>query len=115
MTTCLEAHWSKSGIRYLWLHKYCNCSDENTPKCRSDSWKLVFAGSRFAIPPESWYSPTEGEALPVAWFLENARMFVLGCLELIVATGIVGKGGHTLPFLDQPPPLSRNPRCPHLS
>ena len=37
--------------------------------------------------------------------------------------GIVGKGGHTppCPFLDQPPPLfydsplSRNPRCPHLS
>ena len=26
---------------------------------------------------------------------------------------IVGKGGHTPPFLDQP--LSRNSRCPHLS
>ena len=35
---------------------------------------------------------------------------------------IVGKGGHTIPFLDQQPPffskippLSRNPRCPQLS
>ena len=27
---------------------------------------------------------------------------------------IVDKGGHTPPFLDHPPPLSRNPRCPHL-
>ena len=31
------------------------------------------------------------------------------------AMNIVGKGGHTFPFLDQPPsPLSRNPRFPHL-
>ena len=30
-------------------------------------------------------------------------------------TIIVGKGGHRSPFLDQPLPLSRNPRCSHLS
>ena len=40
-------------------------------------------------------------------------------LGLPVIYGIVGKGVHTPPFLDQPPfskilPLSRNPRCPHL-
>ena len=28
---------------------------------------------------------------------------------------IVGKGGHTLPPISKIPPLSRNPRCPHLS
>ncbi|MEO2242304.1 MAG: DDE-type integrase/transposase/recombinase, partial [Candidatus Poseidoniia archaeon] len=32
------------------------------------------------------YSPTEGEALAVAWGLEHARMFVLGCEKLLVST-----------------------------
>ena len=80
---CLQTEWSKSGIRYLLLLKYCNCSDKNTSACCSEGWKLVFAGSKFTTPSESWYSPTEEKALAGAWSLENARMFILGCLEVI--------------------------------
>ena len=66
---------------------YCSRNIAIAPLCCSDIWKLVFPGSRFTTPTESWYSPTEGEALTVVWSLENARMCVLGCPELIVATG----------------------------
>ena len=47
---------------------------------------LVYAGSRFTTPTEAGYSPTEGESLAVVWGLDNARMFVLGCRDLIVST-----------------------------
>ena len=42
------------------------------------------AGSRFLTPTESRYSPTEGEALGVAWSLKHSRMFTLGCNNLLV-------------------------------
>ena len=51
-----------------------------------ERWKLVFAGSCFITPSESWYSLTEGELLVVAWALDNAKLFVLGCQNLTVAT-----------------------------
>ena len=57
-----------------------------TPNCCPQGWHLVFAGSRFTSPTESRYAPTEGEALAVSWGLNNARMFVLGCKDLIVIT-----------------------------
>ncbi|XP_066924333.1 uncharacterized protein [Clytia hemisphaerica] len=52
--------------------------------------KLVFTkrasvGSRFTSPAESRYAPVEGEALAVAYSLDRARHFVLGCKELIIA------------------------------
>ena len=46
----------------------------------------MFVGSRFTTPTESRYAPTEGEALIVSWGLNNAKMFVLGCKDLIVIT-----------------------------
>ena len=84
--TCLQTNWSKSGIGYLLLQKYCGCPNENAPVCCTNGFKLVFAGSRFTTSTENQYSPTDGEALAVAWSLENARMFVLGCKGLTVAT-----------------------------
>ena len=48
--------------------------------------KLIYAGSRFTTESESCYAPTEGEALAVAWSLDHAKMFVLGCNNLIVTT-----------------------------
>ena len=81
--TCLQTDWSETRIGYLLLQKYCSCLNDHAPVCCSDGWRLVFAGSRFLTPTESCYSPTEGEALAVAWSLENARMFVLGCQNLI--------------------------------
>ena len=54
--TCLQTDWSKAGVGYLLLQKYCKCPDENTPVCCTNGWKLVFAGSRFTTPTESRYS-----------------------------------------------------------
>ena len=84
--TCLQTDWSKSGIGYLLLQQHCNCETAKAPVCCKDGWKLVFAGSRFTSDAETCYSPTEGEALAVAWSLQHARMFVLGCKDLIVST-----------------------------
>ena len=47
---------------------------------------MVFAGSRFTSDAETRYAPTEGEALAIAWGLEHARMFVLGCNKLLIST-----------------------------
>ena len=84
--TCLQTDWSKEGIGYLLLQQYCNCETARAPLCCKDGWRLVFAGSRFTRGAELGYAPTEGEALAVAWSLEHARMFVLGCDNLIVST-----------------------------
>ena len=84
--TCLQTDWSKTGVGYLLLQKYCECPDENTPVYCTNGQKLVFAGSRFTNPTESQYSPTERDALAFACSLENARMFVLGCKDLTIAT-----------------------------
>ena len=81
--TCLQTDWSKEGIGYLLLQKYCKCN-EITPVCCPEGWKLVFAGSRFLTPTESRYSPTEGEALAVSWSLKHSRMFTLGCSDLLI-------------------------------
>ena len=83
---CFQTDWSKTGIGYLLIQKYCSCLNDRAPVCCSDRWRLVFASSHFLTPTESRYSPTEGEALVVAWSLENARMFVLRCQNLIIAT-----------------------------
>jgi hypothetical protein len=83
-TTCLLTDWSKMGLGYTLMQKYCNCQDM-TPICGNGHWKLIFAGSRFTKTSESHYAPIEGEALAVAYGLKQCRMFVLGCPDLIVA------------------------------
>ena len=84
--TCLQTDWSREGIGYLLLQQHCSCPPTNAPTCCPEGWQLVFAGSRFTTEPESRYAPTEGECLAVSWSLDNARMFVLGCKELIIVT-----------------------------
>ena len=84
--TCLQPDWCQSGIGYLLLQKYCNCSIENAPVCCPDGWRLVYAGSRFTQSAETRYSPTEGEALAVTWALDHAKNFIHGCRNLIVVT-----------------------------
>ena len=84
--TCLQTDWSKDGIGYLLLQQYCECDPKNAPICCPDGWRLVYAGSRFTTPTEAGYSPTEGESLTVAWALDNARISVLGCRDLMVST-----------------------------
>ena len=84
--TCLQTDWSKEGIGYLLLQKHCSCPMDKAPICCKEGWKLVFAGSRFTKDAETRYSPTEGEALAVAWALEHARTFILGCNKLTIST-----------------------------
>ena len=84
--TCLQTDWSKTGLGYLLLQQYCKCDSSTAPICCAEGWKLVYAGSRSTTDAESRYSPTKGEALAVTWGLEHAKMFVLGCENLIVST-----------------------------
>ena len=84
--TCLQTDWSKDGIGYLLLQQHCECNPKNAPICCSDGWRLLHAGSRFTTPTEARCSPTEGESLAVVWALDNARMFALGCRDLMVRT-----------------------------
>ena len=84
--TCIQTDFSKEGLGYLLLQKYCNCSLDYAPLCCKGGWQLVCAGSRFTKGAESNYAPTEGEALAVAWSLNHAGIFTLGCPRLIVST-----------------------------
>ncbi|MEL7377532.1 MAG: DDE-type integrase/transposase/recombinase, partial [Bacteroidota bacterium] len=57
--------------------------------------------------PESHYAPVEGEALALTYGLENCRIFVLGCPNLILA---VDHKPLTTIFSDQPFERVTNPR-----
>ncbi len=88
--TCLSTDWSKVGIGFTLSQKHCKCKpDDSTktysPNCGEGHWRLILAGSRFTKPAESRYAPIEGEALAVAYGLQQCRVFVLGSPNLIVA------------------------------
>ena len=72
--TCIQTDWSKEGLGYLLLQKYCECPIKKAPVCCNDGWHLVFAGSRFTRGAEPRYSPTE-EALAMDWALNHAHVF----------------------------------------
>ena len=82
--TCLSTDWSKTGIGFVLQQKHCSCNLDNAPHCGPGHWKLVFAGSRFTTESDARYAPVEGEALALVYGLQQARMFVLGCPDLIV-------------------------------
>lgn len=84
--TCLATDWSKTGMGFLCLQKHCGCDLDMAPVCCKEGWKLVYAGSKKCSPAEGRYAPIEGECLAVAWSLEKARMFTLGCKDLLVST-----------------------------
>ena len=81
--TCLRTDWSKSGIGYFLSQKHCSCESQSFGCC-SDGWKITLAGSRFLSQTESNYAPIEGEALAVAWALEQTKFFTMGCNNLLV-------------------------------
>ena len=83
-TTCLSTDWSRNGIGFTLMQKQCTCRIK-TPVCGPGHWKLILAGSRFTKPSESRYAPIEGEALGVTYGLNQCKMFILGCPDLIVA------------------------------
>ena len=81
--TCLRTDWSKTGIGYWLLQRYCTC-ENRSPGCCEDGWKITLASSRFLSSAECNYAAVEGEALGVAWGLEQTRYFTLGCNDLLV-------------------------------
>ena len=84
--TCLAPDWSKEGMGFLLLQKYCTCPTEKVPVCCSDGWDIVFAGSRFCTDAERQYAPIEGKAAAITWALGKCRIFVMGCPQMIVVT-----------------------------
>ena len=83
-TTCLSTDWSKEGIGFVLLQKYCQCKNI-TPICCTTGWKLVSAASRYNSQAELRYAPVEGELLAVAQALKKSKYFVLGNKNLVVA------------------------------
>jgi hypothetical protein len=83
--TALSPDWSKTGMGYFLYQKYCDCNSDITTCCET-GWRVVLAGSRFLNKAEENYWPTEGEALAVAWSLEDTRFFTAGCKDLHIQT-----------------------------
>ena len=81
--TCLRTDWSKESIEYFLLQQHCDCAT-GLPDCCLTGWRITLAGSRFLQPCESRYAPVEGEALAVAWALEQTRFFTQGCDNLVI-------------------------------
>lgn len=80
--TCLRTDWSKEGIGYLLAQKHCGCDPNLSFGCCPDGWMITLAGSRFLSSAEKNYAAVEGEALAVAWALEQTRYFTMGCNNL---------------------------------
>ena len=83
--TCLRPDWSRKGIGYFLYQQHCECPTD-TPDCCKLGWRIVLAGSRFLSTTQQRYAPVEGEALAVAWALEQSKYFTQGCPSLIVVT-----------------------------
>ena len=83
--TCLRPDWSKEGIGYFLLQKHCKC-ESHMPDCCKEGWKITLAGSRFLNGAEERYAAIEGEALAIAWSLEQTKYFTQGCQYLTVVT-----------------------------
>ena len=83
--TCLRPDWSRRGIGYFLLQQHCSCPS-GIPDCCPGGWRITLAGSRFLSSAEQRYAAIEGEALAVAWGLEQTRYFTQGCDNLVIVT-----------------------------
>ncbi|KAL9972701.1 hypothetical protein ACROYT_G019061 [Oculina patagonica] len=83
--TCLRPDWSRRGIGYFLLQQHCSCPS-GIPDCCPGGWRITLAGSRFLSSAEQRYAAIGGEALAVAWGLEQTRYFTQGCDNLVVVT-----------------------------
>ncbi|KAK3888979.1 hypothetical protein Pcinc_006984 [Petrolisthes cinctipes] len=84
--TVVVTDWSKVGIGFVVLQQHCSCHLKEAPFCCKSGWRLALCGSRHLTSAEAGYAQVEGEALAVAWCLRKARLFLLGCPNLIVIT-----------------------------
>ncbi|MPC54822.1 Retrovirus-related Pol polyprotein from transposon opus [Portunus trituberculatus] len=76
--------WSQEGIGFVILQQYC--SSAVLPYCCKGGCCLALCGSRHLSTAEAGYAAVEGKALAVAWRLQKARLFLLGCPNLTVVT-----------------------------
>ena len=83
--TCLRTDWSNRGAGYCLCQKHCDW-ESKLPDCCDDGWQVTPAGSRFLMGSEERYGSIKGEALGLAWALEQTKYFSLGCENLTVAT-----------------------------
>eukprot|EP00111_Clytia_hemisphaerica_P009881 TCONS_00028944-protein len=72
--TCLRPDWSKTGIGFFLSQKHRICAQPD-PACCSNGWKIILAGSRFLQPEETRHALVEGEALAIAYSIEQTRYF----------------------------------------
>ena len=82
--TGLITDWSKYGVGYILVQKYCDCR-EITPDCCKGGWQVAMVGSRFNNQAEGNYAPIEGECLAVTHGLNKTKYYTLGCDKLTVA------------------------------
>ena len=75
--------FSQVGAKRKLAISSCQCT-QKSPVCSEDGWKLIFAGSQFTNNAESYYSPTECEALALSWGLKHSRIFTLECPNLLL-------------------------------
>lgn len=75
---CLRPNWSRRGIGYFLLQQHCSCPSGILNSCPG-GWGITLAVSRFLASAEQHYAAIEGEALAVAWGLEQTRYFTQGC------------------------------------
>ena len=83
--TCLRPDWSSRGIGYFLLQQHCSCTI-GLPDCCPNGWRVTLAGSRFLSGAETRYAAIEGEALAIAWGLEQTKYFTQGCQDLLIVT-----------------------------
>ena len=83
--TAVCTDWSKIGVGFFMLQKWCPCL-EITPNCCQGGWKVCMVGSSFNSPAEANYAPVEGECLGVASALHKTRYYTQGCDKLLVCT-----------------------------
>ena len=87
--TLVISDWCKHGVGYIMAQKHCKCANKNdvvNPQCCKQGWRVCLVGSRFTLPAEGNYSPTEGEMLGVVNALQKTKYFTLGCPHLYVGT-----------------------------
>ena len=84
--TAAITDWSREGVGFIILQQYCKCTSVDTPFCCKGGWRIALCGSRCVTTAEAGYAAVEGEMLAVVWCLKKARLFLLGCPNLIVVT-----------------------------
>ncbi|XP_064100950.1 uncharacterized protein K02A2.6-like [Macrobrachium nipponense] len=71
---------------FLVLQQHCSCEEDKVPFCCKGGWKLALCGNRHLTLAEVNYAVVEGEVAAVVWCFQKARLFLLGCPNIILVT-----------------------------